>query len=191
MSTLWVLQTNERAFLDDCRDFEVYGVRSPAYMSLQQLREGDSVLLRLRPANAGQAPGYVGPYMATAEKSLWVREIETKNGIWQKVNERTSHGPRWLARFPWCVFLSPTPKFVHDLRTMAAPGTIRACEPITSPVSDNLLRSLTGGAPVQGPTPVDTGPDRYRTTRGVWVRSRAEHMIDNWFTEHGIMTHYE
>ena len=106
MGTLWVLQTNEQAFLDDCRDFQVYGVRTPKYMGLEKMHDGDTILLRLRLRQAQSDLGYLGPYRATSQKRPWVKNIENVQGIWQKVVGQEGYNPRWLKKYPWCVFLS-------------------------------------------------------------------------------------
>lgn len=186
MSTLWVLQTNEQRFMDDCRDFQVYGVRTPEYMGLQKLSEGDTVLLRLRLKKAKPEFAYLGSYQATSQKSPWVNEIESTQGIWRKVAIQKDKGPRWLCRFPWCVFLSPAIDFINDLRALAVSFPVKACEPIKSPISEEILRNLE-----QMEFLPEARTNSYRTMRGVWVRSRAEYMIDNWFAEHGIVTYYE
>jgi len=184
MRTLWILQTNEQSFLDDCRDYQVYGVRTPSYMGLEQLQDGDSILLRLKLRQAQPELGYLGPYRATIQKRPWANHIENIQGVWQKIG--CQEGPRWLQKFPWCVFLTPDKEFINDLRELTIPQSIKACEPIRSPLSDNILRNL-----VQREFLPESRASSYRTVRGVWVRSRAEYMIDNWFTEHGIVTYYE
>jgi hypothetical protein len=61
-----------------------------------------------------------------------------------------------------------------------------ACEPISTQTGEGILSNLIQDEYL--PTSKTSG---YRTMRGVWVRSRGEHMIDNWFAEHGIVTYYE
>jgi len=186
MSVTWVLQTNKQDFLDDCRKFQIYGVSEPEFKSLQQLNEGDTVFLRLQLKNEKPEYAYLGPYKATANQKPWVESIKERHGIWQKLGEGANKGPRWLSYFPWCVFLDPTADFIDDLRALNISRTINACEPIASPMGEEIARKL-----VQTDYLPQSNADGYRTTRGVWVRSRAEYMIDNWFTEHGIVTYYE
>src|SRR5262245_44667796 len=113
---LWILQTNEQAFLDDCRDFRVYGVRSPSYKSLQKLQEGDAILLRLRLRNSKPEFCYLGPYVATSQLGGWVPHSEKRQGVWHKIVKNGYDGPRWLSQFPWCVFLLPAEEFINELR---------------------------------------------------------------------------
>jgi hypothetical protein len=186
MQTLWVMQTNKQAFLDDCKKYQVYGIPKPTYKGVQQLREGDTVLLRLKLRQAQTEFGYLGPYQASLKKKSWVDAIEDTVGPWQKLKTRGESGPRWLSEFPWCIFLLPATGFIDDLRTLAASISVPACEPIRSPVGDKILRHL-----VQADFLPEKPENGYRTIRGVWVRSRAEYMIDNWFSEHQIVTYYE
>lgn len=186
MSVTWVLQTNKQDFLDDCRKFQVYGVKDPDYKSLQKMDEGDTVYLRLQLKDDKTEVAYLGPYRATANKKPWVDSVIERRGLWQKITTSTATGPRWLLYFPWCVFLVPTEDFIDDLRALNSSNTVNACEPITSPLGDEIARNL-----VQTDFLPQSKADGYRTTRGVWVKSRAEYMIDNWFTERGIVTYYE
>jgi hypothetical protein len=186
MSTLWILQTNEQTFLDDCRDFQVYGVETPKFKGLEQMLEGDTVLLRLRLRQTQQELAYLGPYRVTSQIRPWVKNIKTVQGIWHKVIGQDGNNPRWLKKYPWCVFLSPSNEFINDLRELSISHSVKACEPIKSPLYEEILSSL-----LQSEFLPDSRVNSYRTIRGVWVRSRAEYMIDNWFTAHGIVTYYE
>ncbi len=164
----------------------MYGVRTPNYMGLGQMLEGDTVLLRLRLRQAQTEYSYLGPYQATSQRKKWVKKIENAHGIWQKIIDQGGHTPRWLKKYPWCVFLSPTHEFINDLRELSISRSVKACEPIKSPLYEEILSSL-----LQSEFLPDSRVNSYRTVRGVWVRSRAEYMIDNWFTERGIVTYYE
>ena len=186
MPTLWVMQTNKQAFLDDCKKYQVYGVPKPTYKNVQQLREGDTVLLRLKLRQAQTEFGYLGPYQATSTKKPWAHNIQDTVGPWQKLTTHHESGPRWLSDFPWCIFLLPAPGFIDELRTLAVSLTVPACEPILPPTADKILRNL-----IQPDFLPEKRENVYRTIRGVWVRSRAEYMIDNWFSEHQIVTYYE
>ena len=186
MSTLWILQTNEQLFLDDCRKFQVYGAPKPDYMNLSQMNEGDTILLRLKLRQAETEFGYLGPYFATSKIKAWVNRVEQTQGIWQKIAKQANNSPSWLPRFPWCIFLSPTRDYISDLRQLSLSTRIQACTPIISPRSEQIIQQLE-----QMEFLPKSKANSYRTFRGVWVRSRAEYMIDNWFAEHGIVTYYE
>ena len=186
MRTLWVLQTNKQDFIDDCRKFNVYGVSNPNYKELIKIREGDSILLRLRLQHSNFEYGYIGPYLAILRHGSWAHGIEEKAGVWQRVLRRSALGPRWIKPFPWCIFLQPANDFIDDLRVSSTSHSIEACLPIYSPNPEEFLAEL-----IQNEFLPVSRKNAYRTMRGVWVRSRAEHMIDNWFAERGIVTFYE
>ena len=80
----------------------------------------------------------------------------------------------------------PSREFIDDLRALAVSNPVNACEPILSPTSNAILQKL-----IQSDFLPESRANSYRTMRGVWVRSRAEYMIDNWFADHGIVTYYE
>ncbi len=150
------------------------------------MREGDSILLRLRFKKGKPNCGYLGPYSATSREKHWTRGVEDTSGIWQRLVDCGTQGPRWLSKFPWCIFLEPDEDFIDDYRTLSDSFTVNACQPIQRPKSDEILKGL-----VQNDFLPESRACGYRTMRGVWVRSRAEYMIDNWFAEHGIVTFYE
>jgi len=184
MKNLWIVQTNEQEFLDDCRDFQVYGVKDPKYRKLEYMEEGDILLLRLK--HGANEYAYLGPFIASATPKTWVSSIRQKEGVWGHVVTSSKRSPRWINIFPWCVFLSPADNYINDLRALNISRSFPACKPISSPTSEEILSNL-----MQDEYPPSSKANGYRTMRGVWVRSRGEYMIDNWFAEHGIVTYYE
>lgn len=185
MKNLWILQTNKQQFLDDCRDFQVYGVSDPKYKKLGYMKEGDIILLRLK--HDANEYAYLGPFIASANKKTWVSSVKEKEGVWGNVVVASSeHSPRWINQFPWCIFLTPADNYINSLRTLNVFRSFPACEPIASPASEEILSNL-----IQDEYLPTSKANGYRTMRGVWVRSRGEYMIDNWFAEHGIVTYYE
>ena len=142
MGITWVLQTNKQDFLDDCRKFQVCGVSEPDFKSLQQLNEGDIVFLRLQLKNEKPDYAYLGPYEATTHQKPWVENIKEKQGIWQKIAESAGKGPAWLSYFPWCIFLNPAADFIDDLRALNISHPVSACEPIASPLSDEIAAKV-------------------------------------------------
>jgi len=184
MKRLWILQTNKQEFLDDCRDFQVYGVSRPDYSQLGQMEEGDTVLLRLQ--HDGNKYAYLGPFIASSEKRQWVRSIKSKRGIWSDIDTDGGKAPRWIKQFPWCIFLIPADNYINTLRSLNVSRSFQACVPISIQDSDLILSGL-----IQDEYLPETKVSSYRTLRGVWVRSRGEYMIDNWFAERGIVTYYE
>lgn len=183
MSNLWVLQTNSQKNLDDCRKYKVYGVREIRYKNLPQLQVGDKILLRLKLDSPHTEYRYLGPYLATSENATWIQNIVEERYCWKKI---TGKGPNWIRQFPWCIFLKPASDFIDELRTLESTQEIKACELITPPRSDIILNNL-----IQSDFLPDSRTSVYRTIRGVWVRSRGEYMIDNWFAEKGVVTYYE
>lgn len=183
MKKLWILQTNKQDFLDDCRDFQVYGVSNPKYKKLGDMEEGDTLLLRLK--HDGSNYAYLGPFIASTNKKTWVSSLKEREGVWSNVTP-SNNSPRWIHQFPWCIFLIPADNYINALRALNISRSFPACEPIDSQVAKEILSNLIQDEYL--PTSKASG---YRTMRGVWVRSRGEHMIDNWFAEHGIVTYYE
>jgi hypothetical protein len=186
MKSLWILQTNKQLYLDECHKYSVYGVESYKYRSLEAMQHGDMILLRLRLRGNGAHFGYVGPYQATTRIGKWAVQTDNNVGIWNKISDVLSQGPSWIEHFPWCVFLSPTKDFVRDMRTLSISGNLPACSPIHDPLAHNILSNLK--LPTQSTTYTSK---KFRTKRGVLVRSKAEYLIDNWFTDHNIVTLYE
>lgn len=184
MKKLWILQTNKQEFLYDCRDFQVYGVKNPKYKKLEYMEEGDILLLRLKYDENKYA--YLGPFIASTNKKIWVSSIKEREGIWSNVIALSNNSPRWINQFPWCIFLIPADNYINALRALNISRSCPACEPIDSQVSEEILSNL-----IQDEYLPTSKANGYRTMRGVWVRSRGEHMIDNWFAEHGIVTYYE
>lgn len=184
MKKLWVLQTNKQEFLNDCRDFQVYGVHNPKYKKLGYMEEGDVLLLRLK--HNGNKYAYLGPFLASKNKKTWVNSIKERKGIWSNVVASSNNSPRWINQFPWCVFLLPADNYINALRALNISRSVPACEPIDSSNSDEIISNL-----IQDEYLPSSKASGYRTMRGVWVRSRGEYMIDNWFAEHGIVTYYE
>ena len=185
MKNLWILQTNKQQFLDDCRDFQVYGVSDPKYKKLGYMKEGDIILLRLK--HDANEYAYLGPFIASANKKSWVSSVTEKEGVWGNVVVAFSeHSPRWINQFPWCIFLTPADSHINSLRALNVFRSFPACEPIASPASEEILSNL-----IQDEYLPTSKANGYRTMRGVWVRSRGEYIIDNWFAEHGIVTYYE
>jgi len=184
MKKLWLLQTNKQEFLDDCRNFQVYGVSDPKYKKLRYMEEGDIILLRLK--HDGNKYAYLGPFIASTNKKTWVSSIKEKEGVWGNVVASNNNSPRWINQFPWCVFLIPADNYINALRSLNISRSVSACEPIDSSKSDEILSNL-----IQDEYLPSSKANGYRTMRGVWVRSRGEYMIDNWFAEHGIVTYYE
>lgn len=184
MKKLWILQTNKQEFLNDCRDFQVYGVSDPKYKKLGNMEEGDILLLRLK--HNGNKYAYLGPFIASSNKKAWVRSIKEREGIWGNVDAPDNNSPRWIIQFPWCIFMIPADNYINALRALNISRPFPACEPIGSQVSEEILSNL-----IQDEYLPTSKANGYRTMRGVWVRSRGEHMIDNWFAEHGIVTYYE
>lgn len=184
MTNLWIVQTNQQEFLDDCRDFQVYGVPNTSIKKIKFMEEGDILLLRLKHGSNEYA--YLGPFIASATPKTWVGSIRQKDGIWSYVVNCTNRFPRWISQFPWCVFLSPAENYINDLRVLNTSRSFSACVPIGSPTSDEILSNL-----IQDEYLPSSKASAYRSMRGVWVRSRGEYMIDNWFAEHGIVTYYE
>ncbi|MDP8314282.1 MAG: hypothetical protein RAP70_04310 [Candidatus Celaenobacter antarcticus] len=184
MKNLWILQTNKQEFLDDCRDFQVYGVSDPKYKKLEHMVEGDILLLRLK--HDGNKYAYLGPFIASTNKKTWVSSINEREGVWGNVVTLGDNSPRWISQFPWCIFLNPADNYINALRALNLSRSVPACEPINSPESDEIISNL-----IQDEYLPSSKANGYRTMRGVWVRSRGEHMIDNWFAEHGIVTYYE
>jgi hypothetical protein len=185
MRKLWVLQTNKQEFLDDCKNYEVYGVGDPGKLGLLFMSEGDTVLIRLRLKNK-TGYGYLGPFIAALEKKDWVSSITQNNGIWRKVKAETSRSPRWLNSFPWCVFLKKGEHYINELRMLRSTRPVPACKAFSGKNAEDIVSNL-----IQDEYLPESRIGSYRTLRGVWVRSRAEYMIDNWFAEHGIVTYYE
>lgn len=185
MTKLWVFQTHKQEFLDDCRRFQVYGVADPGKLNLGAVMEGDLVLLRLKFNNSNKY-GYLGPFIASANKKEWVLDVTQHDGIWKKIISDPTHAPRWLNRFPWCIFLEPCEKYISELRMLRSTRTVPACKLISNNTADDIISNL-----IQDEYLPESKVGSYRTVRGVWVRSRAEYMIDNWFAEHGIVTYYE
>ncbi len=183
MKKLWVLQTNKQGSLDDCRNFQVYGVHNPKYKKLADMEEGDTLLLRLK--HDGNNYAYLGPYIASANKKTWVRSVKEREGIWSNVAP-SDNSPKWIHQFPWCIFLIPDDNYFNALRVLNISRSFPACEPISNQVAKEILSNL-----IQDEYLPKSKASGYRTMRGVWVRSRGEHMIDNWFAEHGIVTYYE
>ena len=186
MDTLWILQTNQQAFLDDCQKYQVYGVKNPSYGQLSKICEGDTVLLRLRVLQSGSTFRYLGPYQVSTKRPEWVESIEKKHQIWQEISNQVVNCPRWLNQYPWCIFLVPRTNFINELREVTLSHQVKACTPITGPQHTEIVNNL-----AQNQFLPDSKLNTYRTIRGVWVRSRAEYMIDNWFTERDIVTYYE
>lgn len=184
MKNLWILQTNKQEFLDDCRDFQVYGVNDPKYKKLGYMEEGDILLLRLK--HDANKYAYLGPFIASANKKTWVSSINEKEGVWGNIVALNENSPRWINKFPWCIFLTPADNYINALRALNISRSFPACEPISSPISEEILSNL-----IQDEYLPTSKANGYRTMRGVWVRSRGEYMIDNWFAEHGIVTYYE
>ena len=91
-----------------------------------------------------------------------------------------------MMKFPWCVFLEKTEEFIEEPRSLGVTTTVPACEAIVDPLASEILQNL-----LQDEYLPRSTRDAYRTTRGVWVRSRGEYMIDNWFSSRGIVTYYE
>lgn len=185
MTKLWVFQTNKQEFLDDCRNFQAYGVPDPGELGLLNVTEGDIVLIRLKFKNKNDY-GYLGPFLATSEKKEWVTSIVQHNGLWKKITVERTRPPRWLEFFPWCIFLNQADHYINELRMLRSTHRVPACKPITGNNADEIVSNL-----IQDEYLPETKVGSYRTLRGVWVRSRAEYMIDNWFAEHGIVTYYE
>ncbi len=184
MKYLWILQTNKQEFLDDCRDFQVYGVNDPKYKKLARMEEGDILLLRLKHDTSKYA--YLWPFIASTKINTWVSSIKEKKGVWCNIVAHDENSPRWINQFPWCVFLIPADNYINTLRALNISRSFPACEPICSPISEVILSHL-----IQDEYLPESKANAYRTMRGVWVRSRGEYMIDNWFAEHGIVTYYE
>ncbi|GBE05919.1 hypothetical protein BMS3Abin10_01560 [bacterium BMS3Abin10] len=185
MTKLWVFQTNKQEYLDDCRSFQVYGVADPGTLNLDAVTEGDFVLLRLKFQNKNKY-GYLGPFVASSKKKDWVSEVAQHDGIWKQITSDPTHSPCWLNVFPWCIFLEPSENYISELRMLRINRSVPACQPIPKNIADEIISNL-----IQDEYLPDSKVGSYRTVRGVWVRSRAEYMIDNWFTEHGIVTYYE
>lgn len=185
MKKLWVFQTNRQEFLDDCRNYQVYGVANPGNLGLQNVAEGDAVLIRLKLINKNEH-GYLGPFVAVSEKKDWVSTIVHNNGIWNTVTAEPNHSPRWLNAYPWCIFLNKAEQYMDELRMLHLTNIVPACKPITGKNAEDIIANLIQDEYLPG-----SKIGSYRTLRGVWVRSRAEYMIDNWFAERGIVTYYE
>jgi hypothetical protein len=185
MTKLWVFETHKQEFLDDCRKYHVYGVANPNKLSLGAVSENDSVLIRLKFINTNEY-GYLGPFIASQHKKDWVSSVVQQDGIWQRITSNQALSPCWLAIFPWCIFLNNSDQYINDLRILRSRSPVPACKPITGNFADEIISSL-----IQDEFLPETKQGHYRTLRGVWVRSRAEYMIDNWFSEHGIVTYYE
>lgn len=185
MKKLWIFQTNKQEFLDDCRDYQVYGVADPARLNLLTISEGDTVLIRLRLKNRNEY-GYLGPFLAVSKKKEWVSSIIQENGVWKKILAERASGPRWLNSYPWCIFLNKAEHYINDLRMLRSISPVPACKQISGNTVEKIISNL-----IQDEYLPKSKVGSYRTLRGVWVRSRAEYMIDNWFAEHGIVTYYE
>jgi hypothetical protein len=185
MTKLWVFQTNRQEFLDDCRDYKVYGVANPGNLGLLNVSEGDTVLIRLKLKNKNEY-GYLGPFFAVSEKNEWVSEVIQYNGIWKKITVEPNNCPRWLNSYPWCIFLKQAEHYMNELRMLRFTHIVPACRPINGNNAEDIISNL-----IQDEYLPESKIGSYRTLRGVWVRSRAEFMIDNWFAERGIVTYYE
>lgn len=185
MKKLWVFQTNKKTFLDDCRNYQVYGVADPARLNLLDVSEGDWALLRLKLEGRNEYR-YLGPFYVTSEDREWVNTIIQKSGSWKKIKAEQFRSPRWISFYPWCIFLRKSEYYTDELRVLRTSLSISACKPILGDNVDLVISSLIG---VQSDKYSDCR--KYRTNRGVFVRSRAEYMIDNWFAEHGIVAYYE
>jgi hypothetical protein len=184
MKKLCILQTNKQEFLNDCKKFQAYGVPKPSFKELQNIQEGELILLKLK--HSGNESSYLGPYIASSSPKFWVKHISSKKGIWCKIEKTNDNYPQWINRFPWCVFLIPSEKNIDSLRSLKLNQSIPACKRITDPLCTQIINNL-----VQDEYLPPSKSSGYRTMRGVWVRSRGEYMIDNWFAEHGIVTYYE
>jgi hypothetical protein len=185
MKTLWIFQTNKQEYLDDCKKYQVYGVSDPSELNIDHVAEGDSILIRLKFKNKEDF-GYLGPFVATSTIGDWALSILGRKGIWNKVKADPSHSPRWITTFPWCIFLAPGDNYICDLRTLSSSHPLPACYAIAGSRADEIISNL-----IQDEFLPDSRIGSYRTLRGVWVRSRAEYMIDNWFAERGVVTYYE
>lgn len=185
MTKLWIFQTNKQEFLDDCRNYQVYGVADPRKLGLLDVSEGDTVLIRLKLKNKNEY-GYLGPFLTTSEKKEWVSSIIQNSGVWKKITAERNRSPRWLNSFPWCIFLNQAEHYINELRILNSIRSVPACKLISEKKAEKIVSNL-----VQDEYLPESKIGSYRTLRGVWVRSRAEYMIDNWFAEHGIVTYYE
>ena len=187
MKKLWVLQTNKQEFLNDCKKFQAYGVWKPNFgvcKELQEMREGELVLLRL--GHSGNEFSYLGPFIISSSPKFWVKDISSRIGVWSKIRKTYDDYPKWINKFSWCIFLDPSDEYIDSLRSLNLKQKIPACKQISEPLCTQILKNL-----VQDEYLPSSKSSGYRTMRGVWVRSRGEYMIDNWFAEHGIVTYYE
>jgi len=185
MKKLWVFQTNKQEFLNDCREYQVYGVADPGRLDLLSMAEGDMVLIRLKLKNKNEY-GYLGPFLAVSEKKEWVSSIIQENGVWKKITAERPRAPIWLNSYRWCIFLNKAEGYINELRMLRSTHPVPACKPISDNNAEVIFSNL-----FQDEYLPESKVGSYRTLRGVWVRSRAEYMIDNWFAEHGIVTYYE
>jgi hypothetical protein len=128
----------------------------------------------------------LGPFIAVSTKKKWALSIVDENGVWKRVTVELSRSPRWLHSFSWCIFLNKADNYINDLRILKSTLSVPACKPIFGINAEKIISNL-----IQDEYLPNSQVGSYRTLRGVWVRSRAEYMIDNWFAEHGIVTYYE
>ena len=116
MKKLWVFQTNKQEFLNDCREYQVYGVADPGRLGLLSVTEGDMVLIRLKLKNKKEY-GYLGPFLAVSEMKEWVSSIIEENGVWKKITAERPRAPIWLNSYPWCIFLNKATSAISLLKT--------------------------------------------------------------------------
>lgn len=178
----WIVITILEEFLEDCRKFTVYGTNKSYLEKFSQMQTGDSLLIQLRAKSRNRNFAYLGPYTIIDNPHSWA-SVEEKRIPWFKI--RSNNGPRWLQKFQWCVFLTPSVEYIDSLRVL---------KEVKDP-SDGILRNEEGlkilNDLIQDEYLPHNSRQAYRTNRGVWVRSRAEYMIDNWFSARGIVTYYE
>lgn len=178
----WIVVTTRGEFLEDCQEYKVYGTNNSYLPRFSQMQANDRLLIQLGAQTGKRNFAYVGPYIVSERPHDWARIIENRIP-WFKVNP--NNGPRWLRQYPWCIFLLPSSEFI-DLP--------RVLKDMQDP-SDGLIANERAIRIIKNLTRVEYFPpnqyEGYRSYRGVWVRSRAEYMIDNWFAERGIVTYYE